>query len=175
MNKERTSGFRKLAGLVLFLFVSTAMFAQTDFSGSWVYNQAKSIMPQQGGMGGGPMGGGALTVTQDAKTLTVIQKMQGPDGEMEMNRKYNLDGSVSENTMFMDMKGKSTLTWSADKKSIVINTSMVFDMGGESREMKTTETWTLSDGGKTLLVESVMPGPPDGGEPRKTTRGYDKK
>jgi hypothetical protein len=173
MYKKRTSNFRKLAGSLLFLFVSTAIFAQADFSGNWVFNQSKSVLPQ--GPGGPMGGGGGLTVTQDAKTLTTLQKMQGPDGEMEMNRKYNLDGTVSENTMFMDMKSKSTLTWSADKSSIVIVSTMVFDMGGESREMKTTETWKLSDGGKTLIVESVMPGPPDGGGDRKSTRAYDKK
>jgi hypothetical protein len=190
MYKKRTSGFRKLAGSILFLFVSAGIFAQTDFSGNWVFNQSKSVFTQGpdgqgGGPGGqgGPMGGGGITVTQDSKTLTVNQTMQSPDGEMKITSKYNLDSTVSENTMFMDMKSKSTLTWSADKKSIAIVSTMVFDMGGESREMKTTETWKLSDDGKTLLIESVMPGPPGGGEGgqpsgsegMKITRAYDKK
>ena len=182
MYKKRTSGFSKLAGSVLFLLVSAGAFAQTNFSGNWVYNQSKSVIPQPpGGQGGGPggpggqMGGGGITVTQDSKTLTMNQTMQGPDGETQMTSKYNLDGTVSENTMFMDMKRKSTVTWSSDKKSITIASSMVFDMNGESREIKTTETWKLSDDGKTLFIESVRPGPPGGGEGTKSTRAYDKK
>ena len=184
MYKNRTSDFRKLAGSVLFLFVSTGIFAQINVAGTWVFNQAKSVFPQaQEGMGGGPMGGGGggLTVTQDSKTLTVNQVRQGPDGEMNMTSNYNLDGTVSENTMFMEMKSKSILTWAADKKSFAIVNTMVFDMGGESREIKTTETWKFSDDGKTLLIESVMPGRPDGdgGQPggagMKITRAYDKK
>jgi hypothetical protein len=178
MYKKRTSGFKKLAGSILFLFVSAGIFAQADFSGNWVFNQSKSVFPQGpdgqgGGPGGpgGPMGGGGMTVTKDSKTLTVNQTMQSPDGEIKMTSKYNLDGTVSENNMFMDMKSKSTLTWSADKKSIAIVSTMVSDMG----EMKTTETWKLSDDGKTLLIESVMSGPPGGGEGMKMTRAYDKK
>jgi hypothetical protein len=191
MKKFRTPFFCKLAGMFLFLFVSSGVFAQADFSGKWAFNLSKSKIPQrqdgQGGGGpGGPMGGGDRTVTQDAKTLTVNQTMQGPDGETQMSSKYNLDGSVSENTLFMDMKRKSTLTWSADKKSITIASTMVFDMGGESREIKESETWKLSDDGKTLFIESSMPGgfggpgapeggQPGGGEGMKRTMAYDKK
>jgi hypothetical protein len=180
MNKKRNSNYMKLAGLLMFLFVSSGVFAQVNFAGTWVYNQAKSVIPQAPngmGGGGGPMGGGGggLTVTQDAKTITSTQTMQGPDGEMQMVNKYNIDGTVTENTVFGDMKRKSTLTWSADKKAATIVSVMVFDMNGESREMKTTETWKLADDGKTLLIESVRPAGPDGGEPMKTTRGYDKK
>ena len=116
--------------------------------------------------------------------------MQSPDGETPMTNKYNLDGSVSENTFVMDMKRKSTLTWSADKKSITIVSKMVLDMGGDSREIKESETWKLSDDGKTLFIETTMPGGPggpgaqDGGQPggqpgggegMKITMVYDKK
>jgi hypothetical protein len=50
---------------------------------------------------------------------------------------------------------------------------MTIDMGGETREMKSTETWKLSEGGKLLSIESVRTGR-DGGE-MKTTAAYDKK
>jgi hypothetical protein len=49
---------------------------------------------------------------------------------------------------------------------------MVFDMNGESREIKSTETWKLSDAGKTLTIDSTRPGRE--GE-MKTTAVYDKK
>jgi hypothetical protein len=198
MKKLRTPNYCKLTGLLLFLLISSGVFAQTNFSGKWVFNQTKSKIPErqdaQGGGGpggpGGPMGGGDRTVTQDEKLLTVNQTMQSPDGETPMTNKYNLDGSVSENTFVMDMKRKSTLTWSADKKSITIVSKMVLDMGGDSREIKESETWKLSDDGKTLFIETTMPGGPggpgaqDGGQPggqpgggegMKITMVYDKK
>jgi hypothetical protein len=49
---------------------------------------------------------------------------------------------------------------------------MVFDMNGESREIKSTEIWKLSDAGKTLTIDSTMPAP-DG--EMKTSAVYDKK
>jgi len=99
--------------------------------------------------------------------------MPGRDGEeMKTSAKYTLDGKVSENPMFNSTR-KSTVTWSADKSSLIIASTMTFDMGGETREMKSTETWKLSEGGKLLSVESVRPGR-DGGE-MKTMAAYDKK
>jgi hypothetical protein len=73
----------------------------------------------------------------------------------------------------MDSKSKSTVTWSADKTSITIATTMTFNMNGESREMKSSQTWKLSDGGKLLLIDNVRPNR-DGVE-MKTTVAYDKK
>jgi hypothetical protein len=41
---------------------------------------------------------------------------------------------------------------------LTITSTIKFDMQGETREMKSTETWKLSEGGKLLLIESVRPG-----------------
>lgn len=120
------------------------------------------------------MGVRSLTVTQDAKILTSNQKMAGRDGEeYNLTSTYSLDGSVSENTVMNDRLRKSVLTWSADKKSITINSTMNFERDGETREIKTTEKWTLSDDNKTLFIESTRPSR-DGGN-RTLTLAYDKK
>jgi hypothetical protein len=146
---------------------SASLFAQTNFAGNWGLNESKSNF----GEGRFRMAASAMTVTQNATTLTVESTMQNRDGEeMKTTAKYALDGSVSENPMFNSTR-KSTAKWSADKSSLVIESTMTFDMGGETREMKSTETWKLSEG--VLLIESVRPGR-DGGEMR-TTAAYDKK
>jgi len=49
---------------------------------------------------------------------------------------------------------------------------MTFERDGESREIKSTETWKLAEGGKVLMLENVRPG--RDGE-MKTTVAYDKK
>lgn len=181
MKKLNILRYGSLIGLFFLSF--SGVFAQADFSGSWAFNQSKSKLgggtDGPGGGPGGPMAATALVVAQDTKLLTVDQTMAGRDGEeIKMSGKYNLDGTESTNTFFMDMQRKSTLTWSADKKSITIASTMVMDRGGETREMKETETWSISDDGKTLFIESTrpgMPGGPEGAEGRKMTLAYDKK
>ena len=177
---------RKLLVSIVFLLISAGLFAQANFSGTWTLNESKSKFGGEGGGPGGPMSAGSMTVAQDAALLTVDQIMRGRDGEeMKLTMKYNLDGEESENTFMMDMKRKSTVTWSSDKKALIINSSMVFNRDGENREMKDSETWKLSDDGKTLFIESTRPMGPggpggDGGgqeprEPMKMTMAYDKK
>jgi hypothetical protein len=171
MKKLSNFKFRNFLVLVVFLSISAGIFAQTNFSGNWTVNQSKSTFGEASGGPGSPMGGGIMVVTQDSKVLTVIQTMQGPDGEMKMVNKYNLDGTPSENTFMMEMKRKSTLTWSADKKSITIVSTMDFN----GNEMKEAETWKLSADGRTLFIDSTRPAGPDGGGDMKMTLAYDKK
>jgi len=154
------------AGLCM---TTSGLFAQTNFSGTWAFNESKSNFGESQFRFAATL----MVVTQDANTLTVESTMPGRDGEeMKTSAKYTLDGKVSENPMFNSTR-KSIVTWSADKSSLIIASTMTFDMGGETREMKSTETWKLSEGGKLLSVESVRPGR-DGGE-MKTMAAYDKK
>lgn len=153
----------------LFLLISGGLFAQTNFSGTWAFNESKSDF------GGSQFRFAATTmvVTQDAKVLSVESTMPGRDGgEMKLSAKYNLDGTVSENPMFNTTR-KSTVTWSADKTSFTIAHTMTFEMNGETRTSNSTETWKISEDGKVLLINTVRTGR-DGNE-MKTSLTYDKK
>lgn len=171
MKQSKIFRFRNFIVLAVFLCFSAEIFAQANFSGNWTFNQSKSQLGDAQGGPRGPMAASALTVTQDAKTLTVSQTMQGPDGEMKIESKFNLDGTPAVNNFIMDMTRKSTITWSADKKAITIVS--VIDFNGN--EMKETETWKLSADGKILYVDSTRPSGPDGGGDMKTKLAYDKK
>jgi hypothetical protein len=161
--------FKNLLVAAVLCMTTSGLFAQTNFSGTWAFNESKSNFGESQFRFAATL----MVVTQDANTLTVESTMPGRDGEeMKTSAKYTLDGKVSENPMFNSTR-KSTVTWSADKSSLIIASTMTFDMGGETREMKSTETWKLSEGGKLLSVESVRPGR-DGGE-MKTMAAYDKK
>jgi hypothetical protein len=153
---------------ILFFMQVSAQSGSVNFSGNWALNESKSKF------GDSPfrMAPSAMVIKHDGNILSTEGTMAGPDGEMKMTNNYTLDGKVSENTGMMDMKSKSTVAWSEDKTSITISTTMVFDMNGETREMKSTENWKLSDAGKTLTIESTRPRP-DGD--MKTTAVYDKK
>lgn len=170
--------FRIIMTIALF-FACVSLTAQVNFAGTWNLNAEKSQFgggPGGGGPGGGAgrMGGGPRIITQTGNNLSVETSMRGFDGgePIKMVTKYTLDGKPTENTRTSpmgDMTSKSTATWSADKKSLTIVTTMSFD----GNEMRTTETWKLSADGKSLSIESVRPGFGGGGE-MKTTMVYDK-
>ena len=170
--KNPSTTMRKLIliGLsVLFVAQVSAQTSPVNFSGNWSLNESKSKF------GDSPFRWAATTlaVKQEANTLTIDRIMPGRDGEeMKMTGKYTLDGKVCENSGMMDMKTKSTVTWSADKKSFTIASSMIFDREGESMEMKSTEIWKQGETGKSLIIETTNP-TPDG--EMKTTLIYDKK
>jgi len=169
MKKFNFSLFRNLLGTAFLFMTTTGLFAQANFAGTWALNESKS------NFGDSPFRFAAtsMIVTQDANTVNVESTMPGRDGgEMKTSAKYTLDGKVSENPMFNSTR-KSTVTWSPDKSAMIISSTMTFDMNGETREIKSTETWKLSEAGKVLSIESVRPGR-DGGE-MKTTAVYDKK
>jgi hypothetical protein len=169
MKNNNLSRHRKLLVSFVFLLISAGLFAQANFSGTWAFNESKS------NFGNSQFRRAATTmvVTQDDKVLSVETTMPDRDGnEMKSTAKYNLDGTVSENQMFNSTR-KSTVTWSADKASITIASTMTFDMNGETRTMNSSQTWKLTEGGKVLLLDNVRPSQ-DGGE-MKTTVAYDKK
>jgi hypothetical protein len=84
--------------------------------------------------------------------------------------KYTLDGKESANTTPRG-NSKSVASWSADGKTLTLNTTRTVERNGETREMKSTELWSLTDA-KTLSVKSTSTTP--GGE-RKNSLVYDKK
>jgi hypothetical protein len=169
MKKINTSKFGIYLVMALFCMTTSGLFAQANFAGTWAFNESKSNF----GDSQFRFAATSMVVTQDASTLSVESTMPGRDGgEMKTSAKYTLDGKVSENPMFNSTR-KSTVTLSADKTSLIIASTMTFDMGGETREMKSTETWKLSEGGKLLSIESVRQG--RDGEEMRTTAAYDKK
>jgi hypothetical protein len=155
--------------------VSTAQTAKTDFSGTWAMNAEKSNLgqAQQGqgqGRGMGGFGGGDFVAKQEANLLTVERTRTNQQGETTTTTsKYTLDGKESVNTTRMG-ESKSFATWSADGKTLTIATTSVFNMNGESREMKSTEVWTLSGANLSITATTTTPN----GD-RTVTRVYDKK
>ena len=171
MKKEKfvSAKSAKLA-LAILLFLPSVLFGQSNFTGNWVFNEAKSVL----GDGQGPrMEAKNLVVAQQNIEIQVKRTQSGFDGnELIMNEKYTLDEKESVNTGMMDSKVKSTLSWSADKKELTFNKVISFNMNGETQEMKSSEKWSLSPDSKILTIKSSMNTPM--GE-MNTTLVYDKK
>ena len=141
----------------VFFYVQVSAQNTANFSGKWALNESKS------NLGDGPMrmAPSILAVTQEGNILSIERTMTGRDGEeIKMTGKFTLDGKECENSGFMNMKMKSTVTWAADKKSFTITSTTIFNMNGDSMEMKSTETWKL-DGDKTLKIDATN-STPDG-------------
>jgi hypothetical protein len=156
-----------LIGLAL-LFTAQLSAQTVNFSGTWALNESKSNF----GDAQFRMAASILTVKQEGNNLVIDRTSGGPDGqEMKTTGKYTLDGKETENVGFMESKSKSTVKWSADNKSITIATTTVFNMNGDSMEMKGTEIWSL-DGDKILKI-ATSNAMPDG--EMKTSLVYDKK
>ncbi|UCG28456.1 MAG: hypothetical protein JSV24_03595 [Bacteroidales bacterium] len=142
-----------LVSLLSFPFTT---FAQnTDFSGTWKFNESKSIMGERGRRGtNSPM-----TVTQDGNVLTTERIFVSREGEeMKTTETFTLDGKECDNSTGMRTR-TTTVTWSEDGTTLTFNSVMVFNRQGETMEMKSKEIWKLSDGGKILTIDSSSQSP----------------
>ena len=129
---------------------TNAQSGKANFAGTWAFNESKSDM----GQGGRGFGGGDMVVKQDGNTMSVDRTRTNRDGESVTTEKYSLDGKETVNSTGRG-DSKSVAKWSADGKSLSVTTSRTFDMNGETREMKSTAVWTLTDA-KTLAVTTTM-------------------
>lgn len=174
-NKTLTTGkrFKSISWPFFFAFISInllsiSLFAQTDFSGSWIFNESKSDL------GEGPMmSATSMTINQQPNLISLDLVQPSFDGgDMKRSEKYTLDGKESVNEGMMNSTVKTIASWSDDKKELKFAKSILADMNGENMEMKSNEAWKLSDDGKTLTVKTSFSSPM--GE-MNATLVYDKK
>jgi hypothetical protein len=170
MKNREMLNLKSVLLVVLILIINTVSFAQSaaNFSGSWAFNESKSKL----GEGGLRMISQKLTISQDEKSFSIERYFTGQDGEeRKFSETFTLDGKESENTVFNTSK-KSTANWSADKKSLTVKSSMVFERDGEKNEIKTVEVYSISEVDKTLSLDYQSTS--SRGE-RKAILVYDKK
>jgi len=143
---------RRSAVIALLAFVlavpALAIAQAPNFSGKWVQDMEKSVMPTgPGGGGRGPAGPQSLTYTQSATEL--VMERETPNGVMKTV--YKLDGSPSVNAMGRGGEVTSKSAWEGSK----LVTKYSRTMGENTIEV--TETRYLE--GENLVVESVMKTP----------------
>jgi hypothetical protein len=146
---RRVATLLSAAAVVLFLANVSAQ-GKTDFSGKWAPDAEKNAAAAPAGGGGGGRGGnrggggggGTMTITQDAKTLSIAREgRQG--GAAPAAQVYNLDGSDSKITM-----GQNEVTANAkwDGAKLVITTKTA---NGDS-----VSTYSI-DGGELVIERTV--------------------
>lgn len=139
-----------LAGFAI-LFSAATIKRNADFSGEWKFNESKSKL----GEGRFRMAPQTLKVTQDAATSVSIERNSTtPNGDnVSSTEKLTFDGKEAESTVFGNSKKKSTASWSSDGNAMTIQSTIFFERDGNTFEIKVTEVWKLTDGGKTLTID----------------------
>jgi len=132
--------------LSLVLIVSAAAAGKVDFSGTWIFNPAKSKNI-------GMMSGMQLTTTikqnQSGLTITDDSKFNGQESSRET--RFDLTGKPVHNQTFMGENAETTSHWSGG--SLVTAWKTEGAIAGTN--VVRTETLSLSPDGKILTLESV--------------------
>ncbi len=125
---------------------------QTNFSGTWTRDAARSDAPAMGRGGRGGMAENARTVTQTATELTVEIKR----GESVQKLVYKLDGSESVNPAGRGGEVRSKAHWEGAK--LVIDSTQTMSMGGTEMTITSKEVWELAaDGTLTITTTRSTP------------------
>jgi mannan endo-1,4-beta-mannosidase len=127
-----------------------------DFSGRWLRNEDKGTT-SGGGMAGDPPF--LMIVDQDNDALFVKKYSMTEYGDDQITREeIKLDGSEMHTTAMMNAERIATAGYDEEARSIRISASVKFSFGEREMEMKSTEEWTLKDGGNTLEIVQTSAG-----------------
>lgn len=136
---------------VLLVFLVPALYAQhPDFSGTWVLNKAKSDFRM--GRGGGTPDI-ALKVKQTGNTIKVNEQFSSEMGSRDRAYTLNMNGEEQQIQGFMGRPATATAQWDGSK--LVISSTMSFERQGQTMEMASDDTWSLSQDGKVLTIDST--------------------
>ena len=132
-------------------FFVPALYAQhPDFSGTWVLNKAKSDY-QMGRGGGAP--DITLKVKQSGDTIKVNEESNSERGRRDRAYTLNINGQEQQIQGFMGRPATATAQWDGNK--LAISTTMSFERQGQTMEMASDDTWSLSEDGKVLTIDGT--------------------
>ena len=141
--------FRRILCLTLLAAACLAAAEPADLSGEWIFNQAKSVLDENGVMFL-PV---RLVLLQAGNDLTVQKSFSSEgQGEFTGDEKLTLDGAECKSD-FWNSPRVSTAKWSPKGDTLTVSTTIAFDMNGEKSEMFMKEAYSLKDNGGVLSVE----------------------
>jgi hypothetical protein len=139
--------------MAAFFLLSMAPKANVDFSGEWKLNESKSEMGQYA-----PIVPLKIKAEQKADAVAVTKTSPGMDGggEVTATETLSFDGKqVETNVAPGSSKRKASAKWSDDGQTLTITYTLMMDFNGQTTEIKGTETWALSNEGKTLTTTNT--------------------
>lgn len=157
--KAPTGRCRIVLSILLVFFLVTVSRAQLNLSGSWEFDKAHSSPETDFSKYEGKV---VRTITQTASTITykdTYTHAGSPDWSTT-DEQFALDKEKIEKHGKDEVK-KFT-RWSADKKSLTLTYQNKYYQEGVAKEMVIAETYTLSDNGKTLVINRSFKNPVTG-------------
>jgi hypothetical protein len=150
-----TTFLKKFTPLLIapLLLLSMTSKMNVDFSGEWKLNESKSDMGQYA-----PIVPLKIKAEQKADALAIIKTSPGFDGGGDVTASETLafDGTpVETNVAPGSSKRKASAKWSDDGQTLTITYTLMLDFNGQNTEVKGTETWALSNEGKTLTTTNT--------------------
>ena len=133
---------KKVMTLLVLSFIVLFVSAQPDLSGKWKLSKEKSTLNDQFSMAPSE-----IIISQKGNDLNVEKHASFQDNDFTMNEKYTLDGKECINDGMMDVKKKSTVRISDDKKTLTISSKMSMQDGSE---MTIKEVYSLENGNLVL-------------------------
>jgi len=125
-----------------------------NFSGKWVFDEEMSDV----GNGGTGNVDWQMEIDQDDDVLFVKRLSVVEWGEDRITtEEILLDGTEVISEVF-NAPRISTANWDEDAQSIQIRSTVTFTRGGRSMEMKSSEEWSLREGGDLLQIDRSSTG-----------------
>lgn len=146
--KIQTQNVIKLICLIVLMSAFKANAQSTNFSGTWQIDTTRTnfngappyILPH------------TLKVSQTHAGIIIDRgSINGQGQEKHYNEQIASDGKSSQTTTASGNTEIDSLSWSADKTSLVLGISAKSPDGNPI--LSATETWTLADNGKTLIID----------------------
>ena len=147
--------FKKFTPLLIasFLLLSMTSKKNVDFSGEWKLNESKSDMGQFT-----PIVPLKIKAEQKADVLTITKTSPNFDSGSDVTASETLpfDGTQVETKIVPgDSKRKASAKWSDDGQTLTITYTLMLNFNGQTTEVKGTETWAVSNDGKTLTTTNT--------------------
>jgi len=142
---------------------------QLTFSGKWVFNEEMSNL----GQSGSENVPGEMEIDQDENILYAKKHMIAEYGnDLITNEEILLDGTEMKSE-FYNSPRISIATINDNSNSLMISSVVKFNRGGQLTELKSSEEWSLQQGGKVLKIVQSSTG--FRGEVTKIILVFDKK
>jgi len=148
----KKQGFIITCIVILLLSAFTASAQKADFSGKWSRDTDRTTLGESLSINSVPV---LLEVSQTTDAISITHHSVNGKGESHAyNETIRFGGSPATVAVTPNLNKSSALHWSADQKSFTDVATFTDAQGNPSQ--KNTQTWSLSDGGKTLTIHAVI-------------------
>lgn len=134
-----------ITGIVLFSMAASAQ--QTDFSGTWVFEDQQSIS----GNLYSDVSPTQMKVTQKGDEIAIEKTTSAGNGDVTTNETVTFDGKPFQTTTSSGRKKRITIKWSDDQKMLTETTALFSTLDNGKEDYRITDRWSLENGKLVLL------------------------